>query len=341
MIVKILSDIFEASSNNYFLNKLFNVLEGRYDLDIEDYEVVKESAWYKTEVYPTKTMKEMIDLMLVSTATKSTNHNEITISSNKTNTNFFSLEEAIKYLEQTFNIILENSNNDSIFLEILLKNFPKESLKIKKFKNERWLSYSMAGGDATDNIETELKSFDSNIFTKEKYKYLRCFVLTDSDKLHENMPLKSDKQKLKDFLDKNEVKYHFLEKREMENYLPDEVFKELINYQDNKEYIEAYLRLSSDQKDFFDIEKGFDKDKNFNDLKPDEFRELFNKISDEDKKTFRKNDLKKINGKNFKSEFPKLFSHEKVTKETLLKRTKHQKNPNELIDILKKIEELL
>lgn len=339
MIVKILSDIFEASSNNYFLNKLFNVLEGRYDLDIEAYEVVKESAWYKTEVYPTKTMKEMIDLMLVSTATKSNNHNEITISSNKTNTNFFLLEEAIKYLEQPFSIIFENSNNDSIFFETLLRSFKKESLKIKEFKNERWLSYSMAGGDATDNIETELKSFDSNIFTKEKHKYLRCFVLTDSDTLYPNMDLKSDKQKLKDFLDKNEVKYHFLEKRELENYLPDEVFKELIN-SENKDYIEAYLRLSSEQKDFFDIEKGFP-DKKFDDLKPDEFRELFKNISELDKRTFRKYDLRKINGKNFKSEFPKLFLHEKVTKETLLKRTEYQNNKKELIDILKKIEDLL
>ena len=44
----------------------------------------------------------------------------------------------------------------------------------------------------------------------------------------------------------------------------------------------------------------------------------------------------------FKSEFPKLFLHQKITQETLKSRVSHQVNdPNELETILDKISQLL
>ncbi|MFN8672253.1 MAG: hypothetical protein U0457_09280 [Candidatus Sericytochromatia bacterium] len=336
MIVKILDDVF-YQNNNKLLTKLIYILDDRYYLDINP-NILENSTWYNEEVKKIKTNQDILEgLINKSIFEAPSSKNTITISCK--NEKYFSLEEAIIYLDQSFSIIFENSNNDSLFFDALLKNFPKQIRKILKFKDNLWLEYSMAGGSAEDIIKTKIKSYNISNFNKEKHKYLRCFVITDSDKLYPDMDLKDDKVKLKEFLDKNEIKYHFLEKREMENYLPDEVFEEIKN-NENSDYIEAYLRLSSEQKDFFDIQKGFP-DKNFNDLKPDGFRDFFNKISDEDKRIFRKKDLQKIHDKSFKSEFPKLFSHEKVTKETLLNRTKHQKNPNELIDILKKIEALL
>ena len=48
----------------------------------------------------------------------------------------------------------------------------------------------------------------------------------------------------------------------MENYIPNEVISTIEN---NDDYIQAYLRLSEEQKDFLDIENGFD-DKKFNRL---------------------------------------------------------------------------
>ena len=49
-----------------------------------------------------------------------------------------------------------------------------------------------------------------------------------------------------------------MEKREIENYLPNEVIETIEN---NNDFIQAYLRLNNLQKDYFDLEEGFRKHK--------------------------------------------------------------------------------
>lgn len=133
----------------------------------------------------------------------------------------------------------------------------------------------------------------------------------------------------------------------MENYLPDETFGEING---NRDYIQAYLRLTPEQKDYFDIEKGFGdhnretpwgNESNFTDEQKaavEAFRQLYAGLSDAEWGIFRKNNLKM---KDFKAEFPKLFESESVTQETLKKRVRHQATPNELTDILDKISRAL
>ncbi len=169
---------------------------------------------------------------------------------------------------------------------------------------------------------------------------MRVIVIIDSDRQFPKMQFKPDKQKIIDFCVQNEIKYHILEKREMENYIPDKVI-DYIAFETNNEYLKAYLNLLPIAKDFFDIEKGF-YNKNYNKL-PEEVKALFK--NDDNFKLFRKKwENKKFyrNGKmSFKSEFPKLFEHKNVTQQSLLDRVKHQKNKNELQEILSKINELL
>ncbi len=339
MIVTILKDIFENDSNNRELDKLWYIIEERHKLfmnDEDDIDALMDSKWFEEQ---REIDKEIIRDLIVWSLQNIEHLKNGVIISGQQNNNYFPIKEAQKYLIQPFCIIFENSNNDSCFFDALLANFPKESEKIREHKNENWMEYGMAGGSAEDIIETKLKSYSNPVFTKEKYKYLRCFVLADSDKKYKEMPF--PKEKLKKFLEEHEVKYHFLEKREMENYLPDEAFEEIIDPK-NKDFIEAYLKLSDKQKDYFDIQNGFP-DKNFDSLEP-EIKTLFRDISEENRKFFRKNSLKTINSdskNNFKSEFPKLFLSKKVTKENLLQKTSHQNDPNELKNILKKITELL
>ncbi len=339
MNVEILKDVFENASNEQGLNELLYVIEGQHQLYLKDNtSELRDSKWFNNL---RQTEKDIIGDSIIRTLQISPSSTaDVTISESKTQ-NVFSLKEAYYYLKQPFVILLENSYNDSHFLNSLLLNFPKEGKKISSHKKERWMKYGMGGGTTIpDVIKSETDSFSHSIFSKEKHKYLRYFVLMDSDKKYPDMELEPQKVNLIEFLKEKEIPYHILEKREMENYLPDEALSEI---NDNKDFIEAYLRLKPVQKDYFDLQKGF-ADKNFDRL-PNEIKDFFDDISEEDKKIFRKENLKRINKsqtENFKSEFPKLFLHEKkVNKTTLLKRTSHQKNPEELREILKKISTLL
>jgi hypothetical protein len=228
--------------------------------------------------------------------------------------------------------------NDAYFINALIENFRKKSKKIKRFKDENWLKYENGGG--ADNIPNTIISILSSFerLPKSNHNYLRAIVILDSDRQYVGMPLKNDKQKIIDFCKMNEIKYHILEKREMENYIPNEVFDE-IAFETDDEYLKAYNSLSPIAKDYFDIEKGFIE--SYTNLHF-EVKKLFK--DDDNFKLFRKKWKPKIfhsKGSSFKSEFPKLFEHKNVTQQNLLNRVIHQNNKNELQEILSKINELL
>ena len=236
-------------------------------------------------------------------------------------------------------LILENIENDAYFIRALIKNFKKKGEKIKQHLSEDWLKFDMGGGSTIPNvIRSEKQRFENNKgkFPKESHIYLRYFVLIDSDKKYPNAILNDDKQKLIKLLENNNIKYHILEKREIENYMPDIVFSEI---QGDQKYIKVYLDLEPVQKDYFDIEKGFDT--KYQQL-PLEVQKLYESVSDTNKEIFRKNKLDMIdsNGEklSFKSNFPKLFQDcNNINQENLQARC----GTSELKEILDKIAELL
>jgi hypothetical protein len=349
MIVRISADVFANEGNTQALERLWFVIETGHKLLVkteEEIAGIRQSGWYLNS---SKTIRESVDVMISwAINIPPSKSARIRIGSGD-ELDYFSVVEATAYLKQQFVILLENSNNDSFFFDSLLFHFPEEGHVIKQYKDEHLLRYGMGGGSTIEDvIETVLNSFQAEMFKKAKHKYLRYFVLVDSDRISPSMDLGPTKNNLIAYLTKNEVDFHILEKREIENYLPDEAFREIEN---NREYVESYLRLSQIQKDFFDIEKGFDRNKNFRDL-ADQVKELYENLSPGDKSALRSGSLERINTKdkkNFKTDFPKLFISKNVKKETLLRRCSHHSNDpashpydkNELPNLLKKITELL
>lgn len=244
----------------------------------------------------------------------------------------FTLEEAIAYLNQPYKILLENSDNDAYFLEALCRNFKKRSRKITRFRENLFLEYANAGGKSNIRhfVESELKKYGH--LPKSPENYLRLFILVDSDSEYENDE-KPEVSSLKSYLDTLKVPYHVLTKREMENYLPDEAFAIIGG---NQAFIQAYLRLEPEQKDFFDLERGFPNRRRsqVEAEKGEPFQHLYQAVSDNDWRVFRNGDMD-LN--NFKNEFARFFECEYVTQETLQNRVAHQANPDELKDILEVI----
>jgi hypothetical protein len=330
MVIEIKSDIFTDIGNlkdvNYLIGLFSNNRRYGYFCDIS---VIEGTELYKNLLDIDKLIIEEYFNKLISESTKM----DFRIECNSSPTTF-NLEEAKRYFIQPFIIILENRLNDSYFLNALIANFKKRSKIIKRHLDNGWLDYGNGGG--LDNIINEvnamMKPFEN--LPKENHKYLRCFVLVDSDKKFPNDTTKQNRENLFQFLNSVCIPYHELEKREMENYLPDEVIEIIEN---NNDFIQAYLRLDNLQKDYFDLEEGFTENLNSSST---EIQKLYANVSEEDYKVLRNNKIQLSS--NFKSEFPKLFSHQKVTQEALKNRVSHQANdPNELETILDKISKSL
>ena len=331
MLVEIRADIF---ASNYFkeLNTLIQTLtyKGRYDLFV-DIQQTSTSNLYKRLDSEDQEILQLSFNKYIQEGLSS----DILVS--ETDTEHLNLDEAIRYLSQPVSIVLENSQNDSYFLKAMFRHLDEKGVA-QKHLDEGWLQFENAGGagNIKNFIEGKMQSFDS--LPKAKHHYLRAFVLIDSDRKHKDDGISRDKQNVVAFLNKNQIPNHCLAKREMENYLPDEAFEEIL---DNRNFVDAYLRLTPEQKDYFDIEKGLP-NKRFKQL-DENVQTLYDSLSNSDKELFRTQDLKKINSsarENFKSDFPKLFLSEKVNKDNLLMRCEHHANdslelPNLLSSILK------
>lgn len=325
MLVEIQEDIFD-NSDFQALRHLVSIIiyKGRYEVFVD---ITKVET---SELYPRldREDQEILQQSFVKFVQESSSPDVLV---SERNEEHFSIDEAIRYLIQPVSIILENSQNDSHFLKVLFTHFDEKKIALQHL-DEGWLRIENAGG-ATNiiNFVTErLKSFDS--LSKDNHHYMRAFVLIDSDTEYPGH-VKKERVKIADFLNTHQVAYHSLEKREMENYLPDDI---ITSVDGDREFINAYLCLNPEQKDYFDIQRGFTQ--YFEELNSD-VQELFGSLSENDKKLFRERTL---NYSNFKKEFPKLFLSERVNKENLLARCVHHTyDPLELPNLVSKILKLL
>ena len=236
--------------------------------------------------------------------------------------NHLSLIEAIQLLENKFYLILENSTYDGYFFNALMREFKNKSKKIKQFKENNWFDYEMGGG--ADNIKTLLQG--------KNLKLYKCFVLIDSDKDFKDQ--KGKKDDFEKFLKDNNISYHILEKREIENYLPLNIIGGI---NQTNLAIKAYLNLNDSQKDYFDLQYGLKMSReNLLVVKPEVY-DLYSSVSDANYNLLRNGIENEF--ENFKRDFSRLF--DLATQEGLIERTSKQENPDELKDILKKITELL
>ncbi|MBK9257465.1 MAG: hypothetical protein IPM42_18540 [Saprospiraceae bacterium] len=190
------------------------------------------------------------------------------VSNHKGENKKFLIQEAIRFFQTPISIILENSLNDGYFLKAIFKHF-EPTRRLITFYNNGWIQFENAGGytNIQNYIDGRLQAL--KIFSEENNsqpkKYLRCFVMMDSDKTSKDSPWGKKKESLKAFLEENNSMVHILSKRAMENYLPDNAIQKLNshNYEDQeremtqwknnlqtKIWINDYLALSNEEKDY-------------------------------------------------------------------------------------------
>jgi len=331
MQVKIENSCFFNIANHQDLDALFSLFEQNQhkwiDIDLEE---IENTNWFKDLG---KRRINLLKTMFV-VSTRKSNFNK-TINILNDNDEFqFNVFEASFFLKQPLTVIVENYEHEPIFINSIFEKFDPTG-ELKSAKNMQFLNYENGGGANDNTIKGKLnESYKHPQLKKEKNKYLRCFVIKDSDRKYciqtENGITEYEEiPKTKTaFLEENNLPFHILHKREKENYMPDKVFNKFLQTPNKKEpkklFAKVYLSLNHNQKDFFDLEKGFsEKAKNGREiverekLEP-EIKELYKNLSNKDYFTIGNG----ISYPKFKSDFSKHF--ELVDKEDLQKRINHQ-----------------
>jgi hypothetical protein len=241
----------------------------------------------------------------------------------------FTLSEAIIYITEKFELVLENDKYDGEFFDSLLSEFKGKSKKINHFKSNNWFEYKNAGG-ATGIINT----LEQKINHLGNHKFLKCFVLVDSD-LEYPQTENPKRKSLIDFCLTKNIPLHVLHKREIENYLSLDIFE---NINTSNPFIRTYIdKLNNSQRDFIDVEKGLEKRRNNWGNEKQEVLNFFENLTDSEFDSLRVGLSNEF--ENFKRDYPQLFK--KANQQSLIERTKHQENQDELKDILNKITALL
>lgn len=332
--------------------------KNRYELKIADEDVLYTDSYGQLMQSEREYIEHVIEMDIV-TSSNSYDCEVKTGGEAEYTQRVFSTEEAIMYLLQPLSVILENGLNDSHFMNAVFRLFDATGV-LTRYVEEGWIRYENAGGCM--NVKNFLKARIQQFAGKQKF--LRCFVLLDGDRRYPTDGKAEEKyKKLKEQLDAWHVGYHVLEKRCMENYLPDEAMRAVAGTE-FKEWFNAYIALTPEQKDFLSIAEGFETDITKEDKKNVRKKEslLTTKVKKRRKKSYVRGFLphdeqqfyatvspgnflhleKGLKIGNFKVRFPEKFGDTVFTyKANLLQRTIHQSDPQELLHVAQAVAALV
>lgn len=247
MIVAIHHELFSLENHLWVESMMSFFYEERHTWFIEDEEKIFQSEWF-LENTPKKQqiIRENIEKFISHYENERNYYLRLPLFSVKVEDK----ENARTILQAPLYIIGEGAS-DRDFLTLLIGKFAKIknpfALQLENAIQNHWAIIIGGGGNTWEKEKNHLYS---------KYGKNRIFVFSDSDKLYSTH--ESDKQKsVEKTCYKKGVLFHTLYKREIENYLPLKALQ-LFAYDIGKSAIyEEFEKLSTDERDFYDMENGF------------------------------------------------------------------------------------
>lgn len=249
----------------------------------------------------------------------------------------YNAKEGYAFLSSPVSIWVENSLNDSFFVRAIIRCL-RPDIPLDNWIYWNWLSFENAGGCSNAQHVLEEKLIEKT----GKSKMLRCFILLDSDKTWPDEVITKYDQFI-EFCNQYGFVCHILHKRAMENYMPEAVFDEFRSNITNS-WINAYLYLSPEQKDYFNIAEGFNGNISEKILRnqgcsgrqnmKEEVQRFYSSVSDANYEYLENG----LTIGNFKTLFPRKFEESPaVHVGSLTDRIKHQPGENELSAIVEEI----
>jgi hypothetical protein len=238
----------------------------------------------------------------------------------------FSLKEAILYLKQPLDVLVENNLTDPHLLRAISRCYEGKKDTLKECECNGDLSYENGGGctNMGNWLEAKMGSWQN------RTKFLRLFVVMDSDKRY---PTDSSRHaKLENLLNQYGIPYHVWHKRSMENYLPAQAYSSTTARMG--QWKRAYEALEPEQRDYYCVAEGFKKDLDArctNRFSIPEIENLYQTVGNGNYQIL----LSGCPMGDFKTSFPALFDDARyVNRKTLDEVTSHQTHPDELMQLL-------
>ena len=223
-----------------------------------DIEAIRASTWVRDPGRQGKRVREMLERSIRREAWGSAPHGRrvrVTMHPDGQG-ELINPEDAARLSEEPLVILVENRNSDGAFLERVMAELDKPLHKYSKdWKTENGpVRFDSVGGKGEMSIEVERR-------TRGRPYRPRLVAIIDSDRKGPNDEASRDAGKLQRTCEKEgvdgPVPCWVHAKREAENYLPRVLLAERPDAgADHARRVEAWDRLTDDQKNFFDMKRG-------------------------------------------------------------------------------------
>jgi hypothetical protein len=274
MKVRFEQDVLKAQDSWTFLDRIVDHFASeRHIWEIDDPDDIKNSNWIQSDIQG-RSGKRNLELLekcytkAVYNDSSSQMHSIIIIITNRDSSDrhYLKPDDACRCLDKPACVVVENSESDGNFILAMIHAFNRKELL--NAHTEQWWEFRHLGGFG------EVEKQVSQIIAVT-YGPLRIFVLADSDCLYKGH-ITQTSEKVKDYCVSENIPYHILNKRKIENYLPIGILQKKF---DRKSILQAFFRLTQEQKDFYEMKGGFQKDPHGHAIVPEKQKDLFAHLS--------------------------------------------------------------
>ena len=155
------------------------------------------------------------------------------------------VKQMYEILTEKAEIILENKNSDLKFIKMVLHS--TKAIRLLELYRKAWEANSNGGCGEIPKL------IDESCSVQTKLK--RVFVVHDSDKFYPQSALGAAQRNIVSRCRDHDIVCVTLTKREIENYIPDNLIYSITNSPSN--FKQTWGSLSLEQKSHYDFKKGF------------------------------------------------------------------------------------
>ena len=215
-----------------------------------DPEVFKATAWFRDDGRQGERVHELFVASVQRDAWTSRLHSRrMRVTMHPDGSDELNPEDALHLAEEPLVILVENRNSDGAFLWRIVTELDKTLFKYCRRRGEPIRLDSVGGkGEMPDEVERRIQA--------TPYRP-RLVAVIDSDRKFPNDSASHDARRLQRICNMRNVPCWVLAKREAENYLPRILLAERQDAgADHAHQVDAWVGLSDDQKNFFDMKNG-------------------------------------------------------------------------------------
>lgn len=253
MKVRIAPDACAEQTDWRFLDNIINkVADGWHIWQIEDPEAIEKTGWIDGRVW----LKELFQKAALASAYSSDSNfpkREILVS-NQAISGALPPRQAAEYATTPLTILMENRFTDGIFINIVLDVLAPNEINEQRRNAPNSIYYDSPGGIG------ELPKLVEDYVDRAKNSQIpvRFIVFTDSDGTIPS-EIQDNAKRVRQLCEQENVPYWILNKRTIENYIPDEVLEAWIpsnpDYE-KRRLVDSVKRLNSAQRDHYPMKKG-------------------------------------------------------------------------------------